>query len=299
MTARSQVFGRPLAFAALLFVLACQRESGTDFDDSHLPGTGAAMSGGAPAKAGDGPGAAPSTGGTDVVGDGGSAAGGEGEVGGTAAAGGGGKAGAATAGEGGKAGAAAGGSGSAGASMAGGGSGGTGGKPPDPDPDPVTISITDIDDAHVVSCAAYMNYGNTEKLMVDGNFGCTYATLIDPALEKIPSGAAITAASLELSCTNAGGPITVSFVDETWTENAVRYNARPEVGEKIGALTCEAAGRVEIDVLAAVKAWLDGEHEAFGVYLQTTSQDGTDFVSSEADDAATRPALVVTYEPKP
>ena len=45
----------------------------------------------------------------------------------------------------------------------------------------------------------------------------------------------------------------------------------------------------------AVVAWLSGEHHGYGVYLTSENTNGTDFASSEADEAASRPKLSVTY----
>lgn len=296
MTSQRQVFARSFALTALLVALACQRESDTEFDDSRLPsGSGAMPSGGSKAEPGGGSGAQSAAGGVDGTGDGGSAAGaGDGDTGGSnAVAGSGGKAGSSSGGgAGGKS------EGGGGTSSVGGGGAGSGGKPPDPDPEPVTLTITDIADAHVESCSPFLNYGDAEKLLVDGNFGCIYAALIDPALEKIPSGAEILSAQLELTCSNSGASINVSYLNGTWSENAVRWMDRPEVGAKLANVTCDDAGVMQIDLTAAVKAWLAGEHHAYGVYLQSTGDDGTDLVSSEGDDAEERPALVVTYKPK-
>ncbi len=274
-----------------MIVLACQRESDTDFDDSRLPdGASAASSGGSQATAGQSTGAQPATGGLSGVGDGGSAAGaGESDTGGSAAAGTEGKAGSApgTGGvsEGGSAGSAA---------------GGTGGKPTGPDPSPVTLTITDIADAHVASCSPHQNFGSAKTLMVDGAIVCRYLTLIAPALEQIPADAQVTKASLELTCTNSGSAITVSYAEDAWSEGEVRWSSSPNVGATLSSFTCDQAGRLQIDLLSAVKAWLSGEHPAYGVYLQNLASmvgRGTSLVSAEGNDAARRPALVVTYVP--
>jgi hypothetical protein len=290
LTSQRQVLGRPLVLVALATVMACQHESSASFDDDSLPNGAGAMGQVAGSKASAGQGAASSEGGTPGGGNGGSAAmageaeGGEGPdtMGGSGAGGTGGAAGTNSAG------------GKAGQPAAGtGGMAGGGGKPVEPEP--VTIEIADIDDTYVASCSEYSNYGDSEKLLVDGDKICTYATLLDPALEKIPAGAVISAATLTLTCTNAGGAFDVSFVEETWSENNVRYNNRPNIGSALGSATCPEAGTLSIDVKSAVVAWLAGVQHAYGVYITTEATNGSDFASTEADEAADRPKLSVTY----
>jgi hypothetical protein len=99
-----------------------------------------------------------------------------------------------------------------------------------------------------------------------------------------------------LTCTNAGDPITVSYVNETWKELTVRYNTRPEIGASLGTITCAQPGEeVTINLTSAVKAWLAGDHAAYGIYLRSDDSDGTDFDTSEAHTTSTRPAFRVTY----
>jgi hypothetical protein len=90
----------------------------------------------------------------------------------------------------------------------------------------------------------------------------------------------------------------VAYADGAWEENSVRWMDAPEAGTKLTSTTCAEAERLKVDLSEAVRAWLAGDHHAYGVYLQSTGTNGTDFVSSEGDDAAQRPALVVTYKPK-
>jgi hypothetical protein len=293
LTSRSQVLRRSVALAWLFGVLACQRQASTSFDDDNLPSNSGATGATAGSTVSAGTGAVSSTGGSQ--GEGSSGAGGKaGEAEGGAGAEGGDEAG-------GTAGVGAAGStdqgGKGGAAVAGGGgmagTAGVGGKPSEPEP--ITLEIADIEDTYVSSCADYSNHGDSETLLVDGEKLCTYSALLDPALEKIPSGAVISAATLSLTCTNSGGAVDVSFVEETWSENSVRYSTRPARGAALGSAACEDAGVVVIDLKAAVVAWLSGAHAGYGVYLTTEKTDGTDFASSEADEPESRPRLSVTY----
>ena len=172
--------------------------------------------------------------------------------------------------------------------------GGTVGTPPPPAP--VTFETTDLDDTYVASCFPSMNYGALSSMNVDGNNSCTYQILISAPLSGIPAGALVSAATLTLTCTNAGGPITVSYVNEAWKELTVRYNTRPEAGASLGTVTCGQQGEdVTINLTSAVKAWLAGDHAANGIYLRTEDSDGTDFDTSEAHTTRTRPVFRVTY----
>jgi hypothetical protein len=291
---------------------ACQHDSSADFDDTELmsPGTGGggatdaggsdAATAGVDAGGSSSGGSEASAGTTSQGGKAGAGASGSSSSGGKGGASSGGKGGASS---GGKAGTDAGGSapqagkagqgGMAGSATAGGGMGGTVVTPPEP----MTFETTDIDDTYLVSCYPNMNYGALSSMSVDGNDSdCTYQILIIAPLSGIPAGALVSEATLTLTCTNAGGPITVSYANEAWKELMVRYNTRPEVGASLGTVTCQAQGEeVTINLTSAVKAWLAGEHAANGIYLRTEDSDGTDFDTSEAHTTSTRPVFSVTY----
>jgi hypothetical protein len=313
MTSLARRYAVRFALGSALLASACQNDSNADFDEGGLMspdtgGSGASDAGGSDAAAGVDSGGS-SAGGTA---NGGKASGGDASQGGKANAGAGGvatvggKGGSSNGGSsnGGKAGTAAGGAppqagkagmgGLAGSATA--GSGGTVGIPPEP----VTFETTDIDDTYVASCFPSMNYGALLSMNVDGdgdgNDSCTYQILIIAPLSGIPAGALVSEATLTLTCTNAGDPITVSYVNEAWKELMVRYNTRPEAGAALGTVTCEQPGdEVTINLTSAVKAWLAGDHAAHGIYLRTEDSDGTDFATSEALSTSTRPAFRVTY----
>ena len=139
------------------------------------------------------------------------------------------------------------------------------------------------------------NFGDLDTFNVDGDPFCAVDTLISAPLDGVPAGALVSEASFSLTCTNTGEAITVSYVDGKWAELEVRWNNRPQAGTSLGSVTCDQLGEVKIDLTAAVKAWLAGDHKNFGIYLRTDNTDGTDFDSSEAADPAVRPKLSVTY----
>jgi hypothetical protein len=306
--------GPRVALCGALLACACQHDSNAVFDDSKLPSNQPAGSAGNPGSAGSsqggssaatgesgragqatggaGPGAGASAGGAASAGAAGRGTGGKG--GGAAGKGGaetGGAAGqAAGGGKGGSAGSVATGGGGKGGK---GGAGGSGGNPSQPEP--MTVETTNIDDTDVQSCMPNANFGSLESFNVDGDTFCVVQTLINAPLDGVPDGALVSDASLTLTCTNVGEAIAVSYVDGKWDELEVRWNDRPQAGTLLGHITCDQLGEIKIDLTQAVKAWLAGEHENFGIYLRTDNTDGSDFDSSEAATEATRPRLSVTY----
>jgi|GEM_PF-3960170 len=301
MTSLTRRFAARFALGSVLLASACQHDSTADFDDDELmpPGTGGggAVDAGGSDAAGAGADPGGNSSGGSIASAGKTNQGGRSGAGGSMATAGkggsssdGGKAGTETGGtapQAGKAGL----GGMAGAATAGGGMGGSVVTPPAP----MTFDTTDIDDTYVASCAPMMNYGALSSMNVDGNSNCAYQILIIAPLTGIPTGALVSEATLTLTCTNAGDPITVSYVDEAWKELMVRYSTRPEVGATLGTVTCEQVGKVTIDLTSAVKAWLAGDHAANGIYLRTENSDGTDFATSEADSTSARPLFSVTY----
>lgn len=292
MTSLSKVLGGRLVLGVAFWACACQHDSVASFDDLPLPGPatgGKQGAAGSLATAGDSAaggddtsgGSSAEAGSTAAAGKGGTGQGGAGNMGGMPA-GSAGKPG--TAGEG----------GNAGSAVAGGGAGGSGGKETDPEPDPVTVTTQDFADTYVASCLN-SNFGEAQTLNVDAGNNCIYQTLMNPSLADVPDGALVSKATLTLYCVNIGDALTVSYVDEAWTEDTVRWNTRPEAGTELTDLTCKELGAVSFDVTAAVKAWVSGTRAANGLRLSTTGDDGTDFTSSEYEDVGERPTLSVTY----
>ncbi len=299
MTAFRRVFGQGFALGGALLVSACSHDSGASFDDSMLSSPNAGGSGnggGSQAEAGTLGQGAVSAGGSQANAGSSAAGNASGGAAGNSAAGMGGKpasnAGQAgmdaggTAGQAGNAGQA-----GAGGSVAGGGAGGMAGAKNDP----VTIDITDIADTDVASCMPSANHGEAVSINVDGDNSCVLQCLINPTLQQIPDGALVSAATLTLNCINVGDPATVSYVNEPWLEDSVRWSNKPNVGSVLGTLSCTTFGKVTLDLTAALKTWLAGTHGAYGIYLRMETTDGIDFSTTEADKVADRPKLTVTY----
>ncbi len=268
---------------------ACQHDSGASFDDTKLTSPdagGSSTAGHSAAEAGSTAQGAASAGGSQA--SAGSSAAGKANGGGT-----GGK----PASSGGKAGMDAGGAAGQGGLGGAGGSAGVGGMAgmAGAKNDPVTVEINDIADTDVESCNQFVNHGQAVSINVDGDNGCVVQSLINAPLTQIPDGALVTEATLTLNCINVGDPATVYFVNEPWTEGNVRWNNKPSVGMVLGPVSCTVLGTVTIDLKAAVKAWLSGDHQPYGIYLRMETTDGIDFSSSEAEKIADRPKLTITY----
>lgn len=117
-----------------------------------------------------------------------------------------------------------------------------------------------------------------------------------PSSNRSPPGAVVSQATLTLTCVDTGGLIAVSYAAEAWDEDSVRWDNRPELGDGIGSLTCDAeGGTVTLELKEALIAWLAGERANQGLYLRTEDENGTDLLSSESDEASARPVLSVTY----
>jgi hypothetical protein len=305
LTSFRKVFGPRFALGGALLVSACQHDSDATFDDTKLtpPGPGASGSsntGGSDAEAGTTSQGAVSAGGSQASagssaagkasgGASGSASGAGNTASGSGGVASGGKAGMDAGGAAGQAGKA--GQGGAGGSAGvGGTAGAAGGKN-----DPVTIEITDIADTDVSSCMTGANHGEEKTINVDGDEFCVVQSLINAPLSQIPDGALVSEATLTLTCINVGDPATVYFVNEQWGEDSVRWTNKPNVGAVLGSLSCPVLGKVTIDLKAAVKAWLGGDHAKYGIYIRMETTDGIDFSSSEADKVADRPKLTITY----
>ena len=291
MTSVPKVLAGRVALAGALLTLACQKDGQALFDNGNLAepsaGSSGTSPGGSQSSGGDAATAGSSTGGSAAdAGEGGSGAAAGSGSGGTNE---GGSAGSGTAGSGGKGEE----GGSAGTAMA--GSAGSGGTKPDPEPEPVTIKIDAFEDSYVDSCSSFSTFGDSERITLDADqSNCVTQALLRVALAEIPEGALVSAATLTLQCIDAGGLINVSYASEAWTEDGVRWSNRPEAGEAIGTMVCEELGPVTFDLKAAVVAWLGGQSN-YGFYLRTETDAGTDFASSEADDADMHPVLSVTY----
>ncbi len=175
------------------------------------------------------------------------------------------------------------------------GDGGSGGAGGEPEPEPVTVVITEFEDTYVVACMPEVAFGNEALLLIDTD-ECAHEALVRPSLSQLPHGALVVAATLTFNCVNIGGSVALLAVTSSWAESTATWSNKPKVGEVIATFTVDALGPVELDVKDSVSGWLLGE-AAHGLAFRTTSTDGTDLVSSEGINLASRPKLTVTYVP--
>lgn len=291
----------------MTLAVGCQHDSTASFDDSRLGETdhGGSMgsAGGAEAGAGESSGGSEVGGDTPVAGKNsggaaGSVSGAGGAAGSPSSGGKGGASGATSGGHGGTAGDGGGSTGGKAGADVGGNAGTAGSMNP---PALVTWETRDIDDAGIASCRLLQNFGAEPSLTVDASGGgqgfCIYRGLFAVPLGALPKAAEIKEATLTLACLNAGAAVTISYVEQPWAELSVTWASSPLLGAKIGTVTCETPGKVSLDLTAAARAWLAGEHASYGVYLTTDGDNGTDFATSEAKAEGERPLLSVTYQP--
>ena len=115
------------------------------------------------------------------------------------------------------------------------------------------------------------------------------------AVDAGPAGATIESALLELQCTDAGNVVVVRTITEDWSEESVSWETRPSLGDEIGSFVPNE-GPVVIDIGSLVEGWLAGS-PLYGVGLVLASNtDGSDYHSTEADEAGA-PRILVTYTP--
>lgn len=181
------------------------------------------------------------------------------------------------------------------------GEGGAGNEAGAPSLAPVTVDIVDIVDSYVSSNSRTSNYGEEKTLIIDRNNGAgpqgmqTHDAILLASLEALPAGAEVSAATLTLSCSRAGDPLSVSYVNAAWQELAVNWYNKPVLGAALGSAAVDATAKLNIDLRSAVVAWLAGDQPNFGVYLSISGLNANECSSSEADDARLRPRLSVTY----
>lgn len=168
-----------------------------------------------------------------------------------------------------------------------------------------------VEDAQITADTPTAANGNGASINVDGQTPhahglMRFPTLIGSGSGRVPSGAIITSAVLQLNCTNAGHAMRLYRLTENWIENEATWNARAiastwasagadGAGSNAGvALTgdCTTTGQRLLDVTRFVQEWSSGAPN-YGLVLTESGTDGVDFTSSES---TTSPVLSVTYK---
>jgi hypothetical protein len=156
-----------------------------------------------------------------------------------------------------------------------------------------TVTVDALEDSYVSSGATTTDFGSATALGVDNSPTEISYLKFDLGAH---AGKTITEAKLQVQTTNGStGSQRVKLVsDDTWTESAIRFNARPLPGTTpIGTLTgatSTATYSANLD-RNALQAELG---QKLSLAMDSSSSDGLDFASSEATTTAHRPKLILT-----
>jgi hypothetical protein len=144
--------------------------------------------------------------------------------------------------------------------------------------------ITPLGDAYTNSADPTTNYGSKTLLDVDG---ATQITYIQFNLASIPSGAAVSQATLKLyvNAVSTPGSFNVDYVNGTWAEGTIDASNAPPLGNTVAsnlAITKTDVNQyILIDVTSALQAWLNGNETNNGIALVANSSFNATFDSKE------------------
>jgi hypothetical protein len=172
-------------------------------------------------------------------------------------------------------------------------------------------AYSETDDAYIYSGMPNGTFGSDVLLYVDA-VNCIppensticrslvkFPEFMGPNLGQVPAGATIVEATLALTVTQIGGSQFLHQVAEAWTEANVTWNsfATPGSPGSKGPTTSfnTTLGVVTVNITGIVQNWINGDANE-GVFIWTTSFDGTDYESSES---ANPPRLAVTFRSGP
>lgn len=161
----------------------------------------------------------------------------------------------------------------------------------DGDGDPVDLTIVDFDDAYVDSESPSSNFGGASDLLIDHS--PIYETFLRPNLAAIPANSTIATATLRVFSHDAGDDAELRVVSQAWSQDTVTYDSRPASGTALASFSTNT-GWIEIDVTAAVQAWIDGAPN-HGFHLRGDGSNGSDYYSTE--NGSNGPELLIWYAP--
>jgi hypothetical protein len=174
------------------------------------------------------------------------------------------------------------------------------------------------EDTYIKSSQPDTNYGINSRLVADSGgiqSVIKFSDLIGNGVNQITAGATILDATLQLHVTNTSGvDPTLHQMLVDWSENLLTWNSASLIAgsngtpglqsdnvdaksASIGSFPALALGDAILDVTSVVQNWANGESN-FGVLIESSSTDGTEFASSQ-DDFHVRPMLTVNYEAVP
>jgi VCBS repeat-containing protein len=180
---------------------------------------------------------------------------------------------------------------------------------------PQTVTFTgpaQIQDAQITADSPTVPNGAATAINVDGLTPHAHAlmkfpTLIGTGAGRLPAGAVVSSATLQVTCTNFGNPmrlyrLTQDWVEDqaTWTQRAtgIAWGAAGADGAASNAGValvgdCTTTGQRLFDLTRFVQEWSNGAPN-YGIVLVDSGSDGVDFSTSESTSP---PVLTVVYKP--
>lgn len=159
-------------------------------------------------------------------------------------------------------------------------------------------TVTATADAYVNEQAPLSNYSNGSTLFVQSRHDRDRRTLVQFALPAIPSGCAVTAATLLLvtQTSDPGRVIEASRLAAPWVEGVVTWVTQPPVAGA-AATAPSALGVVQWDVRAQVQAMYAGLNNGFLIRDSVEDAAGTGQTQtySSREAATNHPRLTVTF----
>ncbi|MDT8069819.1 MAG: DNRLRE domain-containing protein [Terriglobia bacterium] len=148
------------------------------------------------------------------------------------------------------------------------------------------------------------NYGGNSSLVVQAGGGGTAFVRFD--LSSLPSGVdpgQLNKSTLRLfvSGVTGTGTFDVYLIDGAWDENTITFNNTPPLGSSVALNVPVSAGAynnfIEVDVTPALKAWLDGTQQNYGLALVPSplSSISVAFDSKEATNTSHEPQLINSF----
>jgi hypothetical protein len=168
-----------------------------------------------------------------------------------------------------------------------------------------------MEDAQISADTPGANYGSGLSINVDGQSPHAHAVMQVPDLigsgpNRVPPGAVIESATLELGCTNPGNVMRLYRLLEEWVESEVTWSERRSgvawtvagadgAGSNAGPGLdgdCTGTGQRTVDITPLVQAWSDGAPN-HGWVMTDGGTNGVDFDSSQSGNP---PVVTVAYQ---
>ncbi len=178
----------------------------------------------------------------------------------------------------------------------------------------VLIGEGELQDTDIVADWPSTAHGGGFIVKVDGESPHAHTlfkapTLIGNTPGRVPGGAIIMSATLQVTCTNAGDAMQLYRLTEDWSEDQATWNERATgvpwtspgadgPGSHAAAASsaaCPATGPQSFDLTRFVQEWSDGAPN-YGIVLIESGADGVGIASSNSDAS---PTLTVTYKASP